>query len=383
MRAHGFSRPRRQARLAWLLAVLLLLPETGCQKLRSVFAPRPATEVEQHSYPIPVYAYQTSLQVKTAPRELTAYFIEDVSWVTKASGLLQLELISTRPGISLTQVGEAFDFKIKILTFSFTCRVVPLLWKQDRELWLLISTSGSWLLLRYELKPNPEGTLLQLRAVGQPSKSLTAVLESFSLTEAIAARVEQMLAYVQAYFDPALEAPSAPRGRRGELYSTFLQGDASSIGVEAPPERVVQWVFSQPENLNILVPNLRFQGVCFENPGLLLAHPEELTICPSLYQMGGMEINALVLTQGGWEDPDRRSSYRQQLWIVALHNLVNAQIQVDAKDRGSEIQVVLATELADSEGPEALDFLIAVAGVPSRVKQALLRIKAEIEAPAP
>jgi len=370
--------------LSWVLVLAVFLGGLGCQKLRSAFRKPAAPGVLHQSYPIHTYAYQSSLVFYTTPQELMKNFVQDLSWLERISGPMKIELKQFQPQTDMTQAGQFMDFNIKILGFNFPCRLICLKSKPDQELWWMIVPPGdSWILLHYEMKPIPEGCKLNLSILGgQPPKYLEAIVDIRQLVKAVAARFDLCLALIQAEFDPALDVEQVTaHGLRGELYETFLQGNESSIRVNAPPSKVAQWIFSNPEHLNFLIPNLRLKGPCFDDPQILFAHPEELVACPSTYQVSVVEMKAMVLSKGGWEDENKMTSYHHNVWILALDHLLRVQILITGQGSGSEVKMVFATELSESAAAEALDFIIAIAGIPERCEQALLKIKAGVEGP--
>jgi len=370
--------------LSWVLAFAVLLGGLGCHKLKSAFR-RPAAAGALHqSYPIHTYAYQLSLVFRTTPHELMENFVRDFSWVERISGPMKIELKQSQTHTDMTQAGQLVDFNIKILGIDIPCRLICLKSKSDQELWWMIVPPGdSWILFHFEMKPVPEGCKLNMSVLGgQPPKYLEAIAGIRPLIEAVAARVDLALTLIQADFDPTLDVEHLTgHGLRGEIYETFLQGNESSIRVSAPPSKVVQWIFSNPENLSFLIPNLRFKGPCFDDPQILFAHPEELVACPSTYQLSAMEMKAMVLSKGAWEDENKLTSYHHNVWIVALDHLFRVQILVTAQGSGSEVKIVFATDLSESAAAEAIDFIIAIAGIPERCEQALLKIKAGVEGP--
>jgi hypothetical protein len=372
--------------LFWVLVLAVFLGGLGCQKLKSAFRKPAAPGVLHQSYPISAYAYQVSLAVKTSPHELMNYFAQDpkdLSWLRESSGAYQLELKTYQPHTDMTQPGQFLDFSFKVLGIAFPCRLICLKSKPDQELWwMMVLTGDSWILVHFEMKQVSEGCKLHLSVLGQPPKYLQAIVNIRQLLEAVAARADLALTWVQADFDPTLDVEQLTgHGLRGELYETFLQGNESSIRVNAPPSKVVRWIFSNPENLNFLIPNLRLKGPCFDDPQILFAHPEELVACPSTYQVSVVEMKAIVLSQGRWEDENKMTSYHHNVWIAALDHLIRVQILVTQQGAGSELKIFFASDLSESAAAEAVDFIIAIAGITERCEQALLKIKAGVEGP--
>ena len=75
------------------------------------------------------------------------------------------------------------------------------------------------------------------------------------------------------------------------------------------------------------------------------------------------------------------TSYHHNVWVLALDHLVRVQILITGQGSGSEVKMVFASDLSESAAAEAIDFIIAIAGITERCEQALLKIKAGVEGP--
>jgi len=365
---------------AWILALALLALGPGCEKLKTTFRKAPVQGVAQQAYPIGAYAYQLSLVIHASPSELIGYFAKDLTWLEEGASTFKVEASRLRPHTDMTEPGQSVDFSFRVLGINFPCRLVCLQYRPEEEWWWMMALSeDSWILLRFRVKPIPEGCQLHLDVLGQPPQSLEKAINTYQLLEAVAGRADLIMTVIQAHFDPKLDvAEATPHGLRGELTRTFLQGYDSSIWVPAPPFQVIQWIAEHPAQLDQLIPNLKFQGKCQAQPQKLFSHPEAVS-CPSTYQVGSREIEAIVLSKGRWVEEKKRRFYSHNFWIVVLDNLIRVQLLVQQQGRGSEIKIVFATELGGAASMQAMDLMLEVSQVPQRSEQALLQLKTGLE----
>lgn len=104
------------------------------------------------------------------------------------------------------------------------------------------------------------GVSSNLEFWASPPQAVEAIVDTYKLVEAAALRADLVLTLTGHRFDPGLDVEEVTgKGLRGELYETFLKGNASSIRIEATPREVLEWI-SKEDNLNNLIPNLKFKG---------------------------------------------------------------------------------------------------------------------------
>ncbi len=369
------SAARSRALIAALAAGLAL---TACPAARKTQLPSLPITAGQNAFPIPIYMYDTTFELKADPKTVLDAFARDLSWFEKTSSTLRIELTGLRPGMKLTDVGQVMDFNIRLLGVKFPCQYTALKYLPDRELWSMIYTKGSWLLFRYRLDAVPEGSRVKIRIMAQPSASLGYLMEVVPLVRAVAARVDQAGAYFESEFNPELPARRRPvKGLRGELSRGFLQGYTASIRVDASPEEVMRWI-GEGGHLRGLFPNLRFLGPCAQDKQLLWSRPGELICCPATYQAGEVMLESTVMSSGGWEK-GTGAVWSHHVWIIARETLISARIEVRKKGAGSELKLVFAFEMPDQGAPESLDLLYSISGVPARARAVLGGVKSGVE----
>lgn len=172
------------------------------------------------------------------------------------------------------------------------------------------------------------GVSSNLEFWASPPQAVEAIVDTYKLVEAAALRADLVLTLTGHRFDPGLDVEEVTgKGLRGELYETFLKGNASSIRIEATPREVLEWI-SKEDNLNNLIPNLKFKGECIDNPRALFSRPEELIYCGASYSTRDQQIKSTVLSRGFWVDAKKTGSYFHNFWIITPDTLMKAQVEV-------------------------------------------------------
>lgn len=360
----------------------LVLSASGCQKINELFLKPSKEDVIHKSYPINANAYKLSHVVHASPREFLDYFAGDLYWLEKASKKIQVGTDKMVPHTDMTKAGNSVDLSIKLLSLDLPFKLICLKHRPDEELWwMMVFTDDSWILLRFYLKPIPEGSTLNIDVLGQVSKYLASIADRLQLLEAVSLRADLIIALVQTEFDPKLDVDEVTsKGLRGELYGTFLQGYESSIRVDATPRQVTEWISSDKNNINNLIPNLAFKGECLENYRTLFTRPEETIYCPSTYRVGAQAVPAQVISKGGWEEADSFKSNSNIFWIMVLDTIMKVTVNVEKKGRGSELRFVTSAELPESQAPESMDLMMGLTQIPDLTEKILLNIKDKVEA---
>jgi hypothetical protein len=354
---------------------------SGCESLKNLAIKQPRDEVIQKSYPNNAFAYKLGLVVHASPEEFIDYFGGDFStWMKKHAQALHVDTSKMDPRVDLSKVGNSVDLSVKLLGISLPFRMTCIKHVPKEELWLMmVLTDDSWIMIRLKTRPSPEGCIVESDVLGQYSRYLGTILDGFQVVEAFAHRADMIITLVQSDFDPELDVEKITSSLRGDLYETFLQGNESSVWIDASPREVTEWILADPENLDNLIPNLSLQGKCYENPGVLFSDPEDSIYCPSTYMVGDKEVMAQVLSKGGWKNGDKQESNSNLFWITFLDTVIKARIDIEKQGSGSIMKMVLSSELPASQTPEAMDLRIGIAAVPGQMEEILLHIKAGVE----
>ena len=375
------SKVRGFALMAFLAGLAFSVP--GCRGIKNVFIKEPSKEAVHSSYPIKVFIYESSLVVKETPENFLASVVNDVSWLQRVSGpgsLRLFELSDLPPDIDMTEVGLSLPVDIKVLGINFSCRLITMNYKSDNEVWFMLVVRDGWMLLRFKIEPIEEGGMLNLNALGYPPGFFDAFFGTDQLVEAAAGLMDLLLANLQSEFDPELDVRKATeKGLRGQIYEAFLQGHEASVWVDASPREVKEWIFTNPENVNDLIPNLRLKGECIDSPETMMSHSQELVCCPSSYRIGDMEAEATALSKGEWEGENVFDTYVYSVWVIVLDTLIRAQLIIEEQGSGSRVKMIFASELPGPSNPEATDMIITISGIPGRAQEILLNIKAGVE----
>ncbi len=363
----------------YAIAATAALSSSGCVKLKGLFTKPRAGEVVQESHPFTVYTYRASAVVNAAEEDIVDYFLKDLTWLENASSMLEVDLPPQEEEKDYTRVGETVDFKIRISGITFPVRATVIKYTPNREVWLMIVTWGSWLLWRIDLEPMEEGCMMNMYLFGVWSKNLERIISTFKLTEAGAVKFDLILSIAQARFNPDVDsAELTEKGLRGKVYDAFHQGHESSIRVDAPPQKVVDWILSNPENLQELIPVLTLDEACVERTRSA-GYPDRVVFCPCGYRVGARDTDSQMVSGGAWMGRIR-PSYSHVFLITALDSLVRIEVMVERKGLGSELNVIIYSELPGPHNPEAMDIMIGVAEIPGIMARVLPEVKRSIEA---
>lgn len=362
-----------------IFIISMAFPFFGCEKLKQVLIRKPSEKVFHESYPVKVYTYHSSVIVKATGGELVDYFVKDLSWLESVSGMLEFELDASSAGGDYTRVGETMDFRIKAAGISFPTRATVIKYEHESKLWLMIYAYGNWILWRIKLEPTEEGNSLSMDLLGTTTRALQGIIDGLKISEAGIVKFDMLLAIGQAHFDPDAEPDElTEKGLRGKVYEAYMQGYESSMWVDASPGEVKEWIFADPKNLKRIMPVLTTGDECYED-SRMFSSTEEVSYCPALYRVGEREVEAQVISSGIWEESRRSRSYHHNLLITAMDILVRAEIMVDEKHRGSEVKVIISSELPGPDNPEAMDIMIGVADIPGIMEMVLPEVKSIIE----
>jgi len=357
-----------------VLFLELTLCTSGCQKIKKIFIKPLPEGVTEKSYPVKAYAYQLSLVFHTRPQELMDYFGKDLSWLKKGAGALQVDTTKLRPYTDMTEVGQSVDFNFRMLGINFPCRMISLKYKPDREMWWMMALpSDSWILLRFEIKPIPEGCALSLDVLGQPPKYLEAVMDAFKLVEAAALRADLVLTLIQAEFDPELDVEKVTaKGVRGELYETFLQGYETSVWVDAEPDEVAQWIIANLDSCN---PEIKIKGDCGSYSVFAQLSEEEVRHCPAALEFGNIELDTNTFLI--WRTEGKERIYR--VYLQGLDRIAFFQYEVSPEGGASRVGCMVVTEIPGATSLRIMDIMMALTSIPKRMREALVNIKQGVE----
>jgi hypothetical protein len=369
----GYERAMRNRIVAVLVTLGITASPISCQRIKRIFIKPPLEGVIQESYTIKVYAYQSSVLVKATPQEVTAY-TKKLSLPEDYMAAMEITRIETKglmPGMDI-EAGQSVDSDIKILGFTFPLQLITFKYELDKELWTMILSKGSWVLLRWDLNPMPEGSMLNLNVLGQPSKTLAAILDTFQLAEAAAARIDLWIALVQSNFDPELDAKQlTEKGLRGELYKEFFQADEASIWMNAGQEEVAEYIIT---NLESYLPEMKIKDECNLKEFMNMQEGQILH-CPAVFEF--LNLNMNVDTFFTWVEKDK--NYILRAYAPGRQNLIFIDFSISPEAGGSLVNAIIYNEIPEPGARGVMDIMMALAAVPKRLGKALLDIKQGIE----
>ncbi len=364
--------------LIFYLVLVLAVFSSGCESVKKRLL-GPTEEVAQRSYPILVYEYDVTIDLKATPKEFIDYLVKDVSWMEMMAGksnVTQLEVVKIEPDLDMTRPGEYFDLNLKAFGINFPCRVTSFSYKPAREIWFMALSRGSaWVLFKYMVTPIETGSRLHLVGIGRAPKYLSYFMDPIKVTKVAAKQQDILLAFMQARFDPDLDVDKTIQGEtRGHVAEAFLQGYESSIWVEARPKEVISAIFQDPDSLNKLIPLLGLEGECQNNPSMLLSDPKGFTCCESWYGQANEKAPATILSRANRENRPVRKSYTHNIWSI-VDVMAGMELEVKRRGPGSLVTVVYSAEIPGQASPAAIEKMMSITQMPGKAEAVLTGLK--------
>jgi len=353
-----------------VLAVALVLSSFGCQKIRKKIFKPPSGEVVYESIPARAHAYKMSIVFHTSPEELMSYFGKDLSWLEKGSRALEVNVDALEVHTDMTEKGQSVEYTFRILTFDLPCRMICLKYKPDRELWWMMSVPRSgWILIRFDMKPVPEGCKLDLEVLGQITENMRPLLDNQRFMTALTARADQVLTLVQAEFDPALDVEDVlSRGLRGELFQTLLLGHQAEVWVDASPEEVKDWVV-EPENLSRVMEEFKIEDQYYVE--FHQSTPGEVIYAPAVFEAGILKV--------GVDTFSLRMEDYIRIHMVAFNSVAYIHSEVSPDRGGTLLTMKFIGEVPGGGSPEIMKVMVYAGGIPRVLQEKVLIIKRGVE----
>ncbi len=343
----------------------------GCQKLKGIFIKPPPGGVIQNSYPVKVYAYRSSVVVEATPQEFTEYFL-DLSPLEDILGMIKMEFKNLGSGIDMTKAGTVLEVDVLAMGIKVRCNFITLKYVPDKEVWMMVQFDGSWILMRFELEPVKERTIISLNAISRPSENISAIIDTFNFLEIIASRIDMVMAGFQSAFDPSLDVKELTRrGLRGHVYEAFFQADEAAIWIDAAPEKVAGNIL---ENLESYLPEMALKEGC-DLKEFIDTQEGRLFRCPAGVEF--LKINIDLETYFTWIKKDRK----QVLGIYAAgrEEFIFINLSAIPEAGGSRLNVAVLNELPGPDRQETADIMMALAAIPGRMSGALADIRSGVE----
>jgi hypothetical protein len=361
--------------IIFLVILLFSVCHSGCQKIREIFI-RPSPEgVVESTYPVRVHAYQSSVVVNASPRELTDY-ISDITRLqesSRAMGLFQLKVKESALGRKELKVGQYTDITVKIMGISLPSRVMVFKYKPERDIWLMVFTRGTWALGRAEIEPVPGGSMINISAIGQTSRTLSSIVDTFQLADSVAARLDLWMAIIQSEFDPDLDVKELTgKGLRGELYDMFLQAHEASVWVAASPDDACQWII---RNMDQCLPEIRIKGDCSSYRVFEELSGDEIRHCPGKLKFLNLAVDVntfLMRVKEGKESIHR-------IYLQGLDRMAYFQLGVSPEAGGSRVRCLVVMDIPESASPKLMDIMMAFVAMPKHVRDLILDIQSGLE----
>ena len=369
----------------FLLALVLLALLPGCPKKPSV---RPlAGEVLTNSYTIRTYGYRQTFVVKTTGKEIERVFIKDLSWTQTFSSVLSFKVTDQSRGQDMFVPGAYMDVMIKMMGLSLPSRIINLKYVPERELWLLFLTGDSWLILRVEVKPLAEGSLVNLNSLGNVSPSAAKLVDGFQLAKAAAGRLDWGMAMIQAQFDPSIDPKKlTEQGLRGELYEKPFQVYEAETWLNVSPEKAVERGLEQ-DNFKAIIDAGQVNGLT----ECLFAEQNRSRWDPSLE---GAKANGEIISCPDtsvriagikWDNhtfvmikPDNLEDF-VNFYLTVSNVLAQMELMGKPENGGTRIWLRVIVEPPAANLPNLMEAFMSISGIPQWAKDVIIRTKARIE----
>jgi len=370
--------------LLFFMAAAFSIWVLGCQKSKKPVLKPGAEGVAQESYPVRIWVYKTNFTVKESPAKLVSYFLKDLDWTKRFSGMLSFKVTDAGADMDLGQAGKSVGVTAKVMGINFPCKVVNIKYVPDREVWLMVLTGENWMLVRLDAKPAPTGAFVTLNALAYMSPNLSAVADNLQLAKVIASKLDLAVAMVQAEFDPGLDPKSlTEQGLRGEMAEKFFQAYQASVWINAAPAQVIKRGLD-PENFRQILAASQIGGVaeCFFAPenrkrwDRKLAEGREVDViyCPDTsIKMAGIKFDTSTFARIKPNDMEHFLATH----VTALGVIIQLDLYGKPENGGTRIWMKLVVEPPSSAN--LTEAFIAISGAPQWIKEILTDIKSRTE----
>lgn len=367
---YSFRSKRRL--LPFLLAGALFLC-SGCQAIKKLVVKPPPEGFVQDSTPEPAFYYTMSAMIKAPPEDLSDTLLGDLSWIERGTSSLRIDLHGSADSLDISQVGKSFRFDTYILGLKLPCRATILRYKPDREVWILISIEGSWVLYRFKMTPAAQGSHLEMGVIGQASETLSTIIGQADLLPTAAGWMDLMVAHIQADFDPGLDPREiTSRGIRGDYGEVFLQNYEVRGWTSAGPDEIEKWLL-QPDNSSAFLEEFHVERKYYER--FQKMEYQEVLHAPAVFESGVLRMKTDVFPM-----KNRKGRvFNIRVFLPALEQIVYFDLEAVPERGGSMITAKVCGEVPGAGDDKGMDFLIFAAGIPRMMQEKLMMVKNGVE----
>jgi hypothetical protein len=242
----------------------------------------------------------------------------------------------------------------------------------------MVLTDGTWVLFRASLKAIPEGSMLHLNMLLQPSPVLQKIIALPLLSKAAASRIDLLLAVVQSEFDRELDLQDikelTEKGPRGEIYESLLQAYDVRVWVNAPPEKVGGWL-TDPDHLDVFLSEIKAaEPISREFQG---ASPGEVIYSPATFEQGIMKVKMSLFLMKG----KKAGIFEARIYAVTLGYIGLLEMEATSERGGSLFRARLISEIPESGSAETMDLLLLAMRIPQMLQERAWLVKQGVEKP--
>lgn len=331
--------------------------------------------VAQKSEPVRVFGYQASAVIKAKPGELVIHILKDYSWLERASKIGNFKIADLKQGLDMTQLGQSSTLNVRIMGIIFPCQFVTLKYKQEKEMWLIMLTDGSWLLIRGKVSAIPEGSMMDLNIIGLMSKSLNAVTDTLQMEKTFPELADKIVASIQSEFDPEINVQEVTRkGLRGEPFEKFLQCHEARLWINAPPKDIEAW-YTTPKNVAFILPEIgveesyliQYQQVPYDT----------MIYTPAVLKMGLLRPKADIYNIKKEREGGKGFVGRIYVVVYDIISFIEMEVQPDAG--GSLLTLRMMFELPNNTSGDMMDMLLFSTEIPKLLQKKSIMIKKGVE----
>ncbi len=351
-----------------VLLIALLILGNACAHLGKKENP---SKVTHQASSVRFTGYTTTVEIKGDPEAVSKYLLQPKNFLGYQQGNLRFSIKSPKV---MEQAGDTIGYTITYSGIKMPMIAILAKYKPGEEIWYFFGgPRGVISDLRLYLRPFENGTKVTLKYENEDlSPGLQEVQESLNLREVMAAAFEQAVANGQKYFDPSLDpARLLKEGIRGEFYEPFYDAYLETVWIDAPPEKVFNYL-----NGPALKKYQVEYGASF---GKVLFRKDRGPI-PARMNAGGMEYEFLGFPGQSSYGAGKRG-YHSTAYLVSGSGSYISKFQATVKRSGRGSELTINYEISSSRvvSNELYNLAMLETELPKTLEKFLSDLKQDLE----
>jgi len=333
----------------------------GCANLKKQDQNQPITHKPAD---VGFMCYKTTIKVKATPDQVEQYILFPKN-VTMRSPLHSFIISSDR---KLEHPGEMVEFEEIILGVPEGGRFILAYYDPGKEVWYLSDLNeGGISLMRIEYQRIGDSTRVTIKYELERERSAATFLDDLINVQGMMAKlIDQEIVSIQKHFDPEVNSEEIlAKGRIGEFYEAFYQGQELSVQVNRPLGKTISYL-TDPRTWQTWKENFGYDfAQC-------LAKPESGRCEVHLKMFGGEK------TIDSFAGRSKPGEYATAFWVDYP---IFARVKVILKpcSAGTRITVQYMVEVPFIMSEVGPDLIANILSLPQILDQFLLSIKNDIE----